>query len=198
MNVFGYAFVYQVDIYPVFLGLVYGVVRSSGSGCHMMLVERPGYRIDGRTIKRALDRISWSYCRREHKPLHHCIHLYWLLFGSYHGVVLVLVVLVMTRPSSPKTVFVCVFYCVFGVWDFAGSSMWKVSLFQLFEKYPLLVLIFCRVGSYRPLSNKIGFTSFGLYLQNIWCFRFTKERSIISQFGWILPYCTMMFLCIIL
>ena len=34
MYVFGYVFAYQVVIYPVFLGLVYGVTRSSGSGCH--------------------------------------------------------------------------------------------------------------------------------------------------------------------
>ena len=57
-------------------------------------------------------------------------------FGSYRGVVLVLVVLVMTRPRSPKTVFICVFYCVFGIGDFAVR---KVYLFQLFEKSPLLV-----------------------------------------------------------
>ena len=87
--------------------------------------------------------------RRELKPLHHWHHLYWFLFGSYHGMVLVLVVLVMTRPSSPKTVFECVFFYVFGFGDFAGSSVWKVSLFQPFEKSPLLgfnIFIFYRVA----------------------------------------------------
>ena len=98
----------------------------------MMLGERPGYRIDSRTIKRALDRISWSYRRREHKPLHACNHLYWFLFVSYRGVVLVLVMLVKTRPMSPKTVFICVFYCGSGIEDFVGSSVRKVSLFHFF------------------------------------------------------------------
>ena len=81
--------------------------------------------------------------------MHHCIfcnHLYWFLFSSYRGVVFVLVVLVMTRLSSPKTVFVCVFYCVFGVGDFISSTLWKAipiifkisfSCFQYFQGYLL-------------------------------------------------------------
>ena len=64
-----------------------------------------------------------------------------LIFDD-RGVVLVLVVLVMTRPSSPKTDFVCVLYCVFGFGDFAGSSVWKVSPFQPFAQSPLLIFIF--------------------------------------------------------
>ena len=55
---------------------------------------------------------------------------------------MVLVVLVITRPSSSKTNFVCVFYCVFGVGDFAGSSVWKVSLFHQFAQSSLLFFIF--------------------------------------------------------
>ena len=66
----------------------------------------------------------------------HC--LYWFLFGSYRGVVLVLVMLGMTRPSSPKTDFVCIFSCVFGFGDFAGPSVQKVSLFHLLVKSPFL------------------------------------------------------------
>ena len=66
----------------------------------MMLVERPGYRIDNRTIKRGsrpgIDRII----RGVLKPLHPCNHLYWFVFVYYRGVVLVLTVLVMTRPSE--------------------------------------------------------------------------------------------------
>ena len=53
--------------------------------------------------------------------MHHCNHLYWFLFVSYRGVVLVLVVLVMTRLSSPKTVFICISFCVFWFWRFIGS-----------------------------------------------------------------------------
>ena len=52
--------------------------------------------------------------------------------------VLVLVVLVMTRLSSPKTVFICVFFCIFGIGDFDGSTVRKVSLFHIFAKSPLL------------------------------------------------------------
>ena len=70
--------------------------------------------------------------------MHPWHHLYWFLFGSYHGVVLVLVMLVMTRPNSPKTDFVCIFSCVFGFGDFAGPSGRKVSLFHLLAKHPLI------------------------------------------------------------
>ena len=104
------------------------------------------------------------------------ILLYWFLFVSYHGVVLVLVVLVITRLSSPKTVFICVFYCVFGIGDFAGSSMRKISLFHLFAKSPLLVCYISKGCICGPLSNKIGFMSFGLHLQKIRHFRFSKRR----------------------
>ena len=108
----------------------------------------------------ALDRISRLYRRREHKPLHPCNHLYWFLFGYYRGVVLVLFVLVMTRPSSPKTVFICVPYCGFGIGDFAGSSMRKVSLFHLFAKSPLLVLIISKDCICRPLFHQNWFYFF--------------------------------------
>ena len=63
--------------------------------------------------------------------------------------VLVLVVLVMTRPSSPKTDFVCIFSCVFGFGDFVGPFVRKVSLFHLLEKSPLLgfnISAFCWVA----------------------------------------------------
>ena len=87
----------------------------------MMLVERPGYRIDSRTIKRgSRPSILIVSFMEELKPLHPCNHLYWSLFVSYRGVVLVLIVLVMTRLSLPKTVFICVSYCVFG---FGGLSV---------------------------------------------------------------------------
>ena len=62
---------------------------------------------------------------------------------------MVLVVLVMTRPSSPKTDFVCIFSRVFGFGDFAGLSVRKVSLFHLLAKSPLLgfnISAFCWVA----------------------------------------------------
>ena len=135
---------------------------------------------------------------RSLKPLHPCYHLYCLSFGSYRGVVLVLVVLVMTRLSSSKTLFICVFYYAFGIGVFVGSSSWKVSLFQLFTKSPIIVLNISKGSICCPLSDKIVFTSLGFHLQKIWCFRFARERYILPPFGFIIYYWTMMFLCIIL
>ena len=142
-----------------------------------MLVERPGYRIDSRTIKRGSrpSILIVSFVESTNLCIH-CNHLYWFLFGSYRGVVLVLVVLVMTRPSSPKTVFICVFYCVFGIGDFAGSSVRKVSSLPFLCKISIACLHISKGSFCRPLSNKIGFTSFGLHLQKIWHFRFAKKR----------------------
>ena len=70
----------------------------------MMLVERPGYRIDNRTINRG-SRASILIVsrRRELKPLHPWHHIYCFLFGSYLCEWLVLLMLVMTSPSSSKT-----------------------------------------------------------------------------------------------
>ena len=72
------------------------------------LVGRPGFRIGNRTIKRG-SQVSFSVSVVESSNL--CILAFLqssllVLIGSYRGVVLVLVVLVMTRPSSPKTEFV--------------------------------------------------------------------------------------------
>ena len=60
--------------------------------------------------------------------------------------VLVLVKLVMTKPRSPKTVCICVFFCVFGIGDFAGSSVRKIYIFHLVAKSPLLVCHFTKVA----------------------------------------------------
>ena len=112
----------------------------------MMLVERPDYRIDSRTIKRGSrpSIVIVSFVESSN-PLHPCNHLYWFLFGSYRGVVLVLVMLVMTKPRSSKTVCFCVFFCVFGIGDFAGSSVRKIYLIHFFAKSPLLVFHFQRL-----------------------------------------------------
>ena len=56
-----------------------------------------------------------------------------------------LVMLVMTKPRSPKTVCICVFFCVFGIGDFAGSSVRKIYIFHLVAKSPLLVCLFQRL-----------------------------------------------------
>ena len=126
----------------------------------MMLVERLGYRIDSHTIRGALDRVSCSYRRREHKPLHPCNLLYWFLFVSNRGVVLVLVVLVMTKLSSLKTVVICVFYCGFGFCrfiraeDFYLPILFKISIACLpFSKVAFVVLF--------PTSARLSKTEIG-------------------------------------
>ena len=101
--------------------------------------------------------------------MYHCYHLYWFLFGSYRGVVLVLVVLVMMRPRSPKTVFMCLllsFRCrrfcrsIYAE-GFTLPFSSKISL-PWFQYSHLLLGSICH-----PLSNKSGFVSFGLHLQMI-------------------------------
>ena len=91
------------------------------------------------------------------------------------------IVPVMTRPRSPKTVFICVSVCVFGIGDFAGSSMRKVSLFQLFAKSPLLVCYISNGSICNLLFNKIAI-----------------ERFYLSRFIFIIYSWTMIFLCIFL
>ena len=150
----------------------------------MILVERPGYRINSRTIKRGSRSsiLIVSFVESSNLCILAIIFI-GFLFGSYRGVVLVLFVLVMTRLSSPKTVFICVFYCVFGIGDFAGSSVRKVSFFHLFAKSPLLVCYISKGSICRPRSNKIGFTLFGLHLQKILQFLFGyRGLSFIDHF----------------
>ena len=109
----------------------------------MMLVERPDYRIDSRTIKRGSRPSIMIVSFVESSNL--CIHAIIFIgsyFGSYRGVVLVLV---MTKPRSPKTVCICVSFCVFGIGDFAGSSVRKIYIFHLVAKSPLLVCLLQRL-----------------------------------------------------
>ena len=95
------------------------------------VVGRPGFRIGNRTIKRG-SQVSFSVSVVESSNL--CI-LDIIFIGSYRSVVLVLVVLVLTRPSSPKTVFVCVFYCVFGIGGFTSLSFIERSNSHLVVSY---------------------------------------------------------------
>ena len=53
--------------------------------------------------------------------------------------------LVMTKSRSPKTVCICVFFCVFSIGDFAGSSVRKIYAFHLVAKSPLLACHFQRL-----------------------------------------------------
>ena len=101
------------------------------------VVGRPCFRIGNRTIKRG-SQVSFSVSVVESSNF--CIlahHLYWFLFCSYHGVVLVLVVLVMTRPRSPKTVFICLLLS-FRCWRFCRSIYVKDFTLPFISKSPLL------------------------------------------------------------
>ena len=74
----------------------------------MVLVGRPGYRIDNRTIKRGsrvsnLIASSW----RAQTFAYLAYHLSWFLFGSYPFEDLELVSISMTSSSSSKTDLIC-------------------------------------------------------------------------------------------
>ena len=109
----------------------------------MLLVDRPGYRIDSRTIKRGSRASILIVSFVESSNL--CI------LASLKSSLLVLIWILSwcglgacrachDKAKFTENGFICVFYCVFGIGDFAGSSVRKVSLFQLFAKSPLLVL----------------------------------------------------------
>ena len=71
--------------------------------------------------------------------------------------------LVMTKPRSPKTVCICVFFCVFGIGDFAGSSVRKIYIFHLVAKSPLLVCLLQRLllsSSFQQNWFHVFWTSF--------------------------------------
>lgn len=104
----------------------------------MMLVGRPGYRIDTVLSRGALNWVTWSYRRRELKPLHTWHHLSWFLFGSSPYMVLVLVVIFMTSLSSSKTDFIGKTCCVFVLerlpvylWEWSHTfHVWYLLSFQ--------------------------------------------------------------------
>ena len=91
------------------------------------VVGRPGFRIGNRTIKRG-SHVTFSVSVVERSNL--CIIgiiLSWFLFDSYRSEILVLVVIVMTSLSPSKTIFGCIFYCIFCGGDFADSLVRKCS-----------------------------------------------------------------------
>jgi hypothetical protein len=86
------------------------------------VVERPVYRIVGRTIKRALKWITWSYLS-ERVQIVACFALYFVVaLGSYLCDVLQLVFLLMTISSSPKMDFAWNTCGVSDIGVFTGSS----------------------------------------------------------------------------
>ena len=90
----------------------------------MVLVVRPGYRIDRRTIKRGSRLSTFIVSFGESSNL--CIIgiiFSWLLFGSHPWDDLELVSISMTSSSSSKTDFICILYCVFDIGGFTGFSL---------------------------------------------------------------------------
>jgi hypothetical protein len=63
-----------------------------------------------------------------------------LLIGVYLCEVLELVVSFPTSPSSLKTKFVCISYCVFGFGGFIDSFLWEVLTSPYLIFYLLLIL----------------------------------------------------------
>ena len=76
--------------------------------------------------------------------------------------------------------------CVFGVGDFAGSSAWKGLTIPSLCTISLAcfnILTFCSVSSCRPLSNKIGFTRFGVATQKLFSFRVCQFSLLTGSTG---------------
>ena len=75
-----------------------------------------------------------------------------------------LLVIFMTSSSSSKTEFTRIFYDVFDVGGYAGSSRLEVSLLYLFGH--------CFDATRCLVSNKLEFAQFGAHLQKLWQFWF--------------------------
>ena len=87
-------------------------------------------------------------------------------------------VILVTSSSSSKTEFTRIFYDVFDVGGYVGSSRLEVSLLYLLAYLPCLFL----------LSNKLEFAQFGAHMQKLWQFWFpsgsTAGRS--GSTAWVL------------
>ena len=101
-----------------------------------MLVERPGYRIDNRTIKRG-SQVSNSIASlwRAQNFAYLAYHLSWLLFGFYPCENLELVFISIASSSSSKTDFICTSCCVFYVGGFSGVSFLERSYSLIVTSY---------------------------------------------------------------
>src|SRR5215216_2019507 len=88
----------------------------------------------------------------------------------------------MTSSSSSKTEFTCIFYDVFDVGGYDGSSLLEVSLLYILgiPLQPLLTNEPLLDATHHHLSNKLEFAQFGAHMQKLWQFRL---------------YCILCFLC---
>ena len=84
---------------------------------------RPGYRIDG-VLSRGALKVSnlIAFVWRAQTFAYLAYHLSWFLFGSSPCWVLVLVVILMTSPSSSKMDFILISCYVFYVGGFTGLT----------------------------------------------------------------------------
>ena len=86
----------------------------------------------------------------------------------------------MTSSSSSKTEFTCIFYDVFDVGGYAGSSLLEVSLLYLLGIPPLPLLTItnrCFDATRRLVSNKLEFAQFGAHMKKFWQFCFSPCGS---------------------
>ena len=79
-------------------------------------------------------------------------------------------VILLTSSSSSKTEFTRIFYDVFDVGGYAGSSKLEVSLLYLLAYLPCLyiidsclVLLFVSFGAYGHLGDKLEFIENGVH-----------------------------------
>jgi hypothetical protein len=138
-----------------------------------VFVGRPGYRIDSRTIKRGLGWVTWSHRLRELNPLHTLLLHTLLLIGISLCEVLGLVVSFPPSPSSLKTDFICISFCVFGFGGFTGSFPWE-ALTSPYLIFLPLTNYFALCGSldrsFSYLFKKPKFAKNGVRMQKLWPF----------------------------
>ena len=105
----------------------------------MVVVGRPGYRIDSRTIKGGSQVSSLIVSFVESS--NHCILASCFLVLVWFSLwVLELMVILMTSLSSSKTEFACVFYDVFGVGGFTGLIRGRVLTIFFWAFSHLLII----------------------------------------------------------
>ena len=141
----------------------------------MLVVGRPGCRIDSRSIKGGSQASSLIVSFVESS--NHCIlaSSFLVLVWCFSLWFLELMVIFMTSSSSSKTDFMCFFHYVFVVGGIAGSSPMEVSHLHIIGIPPLPLLNItsrCLDSPCRHLSNKLEFARFGVHLQKLWQFWF--------------------------
>ena len=83
-------------------------------------------------------------------------------------------VFLVTSSSSSKTEFTRIFYDVFDVGGYAGSSRLEVSLLYVLAYLPSPA---CFDATHRLVSNKLEFAQFGAHMQKLWQFWFPSGST---------------------